>query len=131
MTFVDFLAQFPDWYWFLVYFSWGGVYAAITVSLVVVTALSSRWARARQKPRWKVFLVQTVWAMIHLPAVFLVPWLVGAFAADTLKTSEFMPAMLGSWVVGAGAAYWLARPFWDIAELRAWPDWGKAGDGKP
>jgi hypothetical protein len=112
MTLNTLLTQHPDVFWALIYFCWGGAYAAITISTGAVVLLTQYWKTKFPKRRGLLFFCQLVWALTHLGGVFLVPWLLGAFAIDELRQSRFAPLWLTTWFLGVAAIYLLVRPAW-------------------
>lgn len=114
---VEFMAQHPDVFWAFVYAAWGGIYAAITISIGVMAFFSAKWTKAKPEKRGILFAAQLVWAVVHLGAVFVVPWLLGTYATDVIRESRLLPLMLAVWAVGVGSMYFLARPFLKIPDI--------------
>ena len=106
------LTAHPDVFWALIYGCWGGAYAAITISTGAMVLLTQYWKRNFPHRRGLLILCQLLWAVTHLGGVFLVPWLLGAFALDELRQSRFVPLWLLTWLVGVAATYPLVRPIW-------------------
>lgn len=118
MKLSEFLQQSPDVFWALVYSAWGGVYAAITVSLLLVHSLTQRWNREFPDARWRLFTLQLVGSASHLLAVFSIPGLVGAMSAEVIRESKY-PLTVLVWAPGVFGFYFLARPFrklWEIGQ---------------
>ena len=119
MKLSEFLLQNPDAYWALIYSAWGGVYAAITVSTLVVLGLTERWKKEYPGARCRLFTFQLIWSTPHLLAVFGVPWLIGTISAEVIRESKYFPLMLLVWFLGVLGVYLLVRPFkklWEIGQ---------------
>ena len=112
ISYVELLARNPELFWMVVYVAWGGVYAALTISLAVLVSLQRRWDKRKDLSRVARFAMQMTWGLSHVGAAIAVPLLMAALAPDVLRQADYFWLFAGTWGIATAAAYGLARPFW-------------------
>ncbi|HEY8357346.1 MAG TPA: hypothetical protein VIL30_07760 [Ramlibacter sp.] len=110
MAYSDFLSLHPDRFWVIVHIAWGGVYAALTVSCVVLVKLQQSWDNRPELRRSIRFLLQLMWGVSHILAAVAVPLVMAGIAPDVLREGKYFWWFAGTWSVATASAYGMAHP---------------------
>ncbi len=118
MTTTDILKSNPDLFWAFIYFSWGASYSAlISTGVVLATVLKKLKATSTTEHRRYVYPLQVLWSLLHLPAVFAYPILIGLISRDALIQGRYAWLIAIGLVAGVLSLYLIAKPIWRFKDM--------------
>ncbi len=99
----------------IVHIAWGGVYAALTVSCVVLVKLQQSWDGRPELQRSIRFPLQLIWGVSHILAAVAVPLVMAGLAPDVLREGTHFWWFVGTWAVATASAYGMTHPIMNAA----------------